>query len=330
METIGLIGPYDPQIKTLLHQSIPSGFTIKEISAENQYDQLKDVSYIILRTLTLKEQVINAIPNLKLIQRWGVGYNTVDIRAAGNRNIPVAITSGMNASSVSEMAVLLMLAVYRQLPLLHNNVLQGKWRGEEGITSSSYVIDGKMVGLIGLGAIGKQVVRKVQAFGAAVQYYDVFRLTAEEEETLGVTYVSLEELLKTSDIISLHLPLTETTKHLIRKETIELMKPSAIIINTARGEIIKENDLIESLLHKQILGAGLDVVENEPPDTNSPLFNLENVVLTPHMGGSTFDINTSMVKRCIDNIVRINCGESLRSNDVVNAQYFTKPKDFVK
>lgn len=324
METIALIGPYDPQIKALIHQSMPSGFTIKEIAAENQYDQLNGVNYVILRTLTLKEQVINAISSLKLIQRWGVGYNTVDIRAAGSRNIPVAITSGMNAPSVSEMAVLLMLAVYRQLPLLHNNVLQGKWRGEDGIASSSYVIDGKVVGLIGLGAIGKQVVHKVQAFGAAVQYYDLFRLTAEEEARLGVTYVGLEELLKTSDIISLHLPLTEATKHLIRKETIALMKASAIIINTARGEIIKEDDLIDSLQHKRILGAGLDVVENEPPALDSPLLSLKNVVLTPHMGGSTFDINTSMVKRCIDNIVRISRGESLQSSDVVNAQYFTK------
>jgi len=324
METIALIGQYDPPIKALIHQSMPSNFAIKEIAAENQYDQLKGVNYVILRTLTLKEQVISAISNLKLIQRWGVGYNTVDIRAAGSRNIPVAITSGMNAPSVSEMAVLLMLAVYRQLPLLHNNVLQGKWRGEEGIASSSYVIDGKMVGLIGLGAIGKQVVHKVQAFGAAVQYYDVFRLTPEEEVRLGVTYVDLEELLKTSDIISLHLPLTEATKHLIRKETIGLMKASAIIINTTRGEIINEEDLVESLQHKRILGAGLDVVENEPPAIDSPLLSLKNVILTPHMGGSTFDINTAMVKRCMDNIVRISRGESLRSNDIVNAQYFTK------
>lgn len=323
METIALIGPYDPQIKALLYHSMPREFAIKEISSENQYDQLKDVHYIILRTLTLNDQVIKEIPHLKLIQRWGVGYNTVDIKAAGSRNIPVAITSGMNAPSVSEMAVLLMLAVYRQLPLLHGNVLQGKWRGEEGIASSSYVIDGKLVGLIGLGAIGKQVVHKVRSFGAAVQYYDAFRLAPEEEAKLDVTYVELEELLRSSDIISLHLPLTETTKHLIRKETINLMKDSVIIINTARGEIIKEADLIEALQQQRILGAGLDVVENEPPAVDSPLLKLTNVVLTPHMGGSTFDINTSMVKRCVDNIVRVSCGKNLRPSDVVNQQYFT-------
>jgi phosphoglycerate dehydrogenase-like enzyme len=324
METIALIGPYDPNIKTMIRQSIPGGFKLKEISAEGEYDQLQDANYIILRTLKLKEQIINSIPNLKLIQRWGVGYDTVDIKAAGNRNIPVAITSGMNAPSVSEMTVLLMLAVYRNLPLLHNNVLNGKWRGEDGIASLSYVIDGKTVGLVGLGAIGKQVVQKVKAFGADVLYYDIFRLSPEEEEKWGIKYVGLEELLKASDIISLHLPLNDKTKHLICRETIELMKPTAIFVNTARGEIVKEEDLVEALQNNRILGAGLDVVEHEPPVVDSLLLKLKNVVLTPHMGGSTFDINTSMVKRCIDNIARISRGDNLRQSDFVNSQYFIK------
>ena len=324
METIALIGPYDPKIKKLIHQSIPSGFSLKEISSESEYDKLHDVNYIILRTLSLNKQVINTIPNLKLIQRWGVGYDKVDVKAAGNKNIPVAITSGMNAPSVSEMAVLLMLAVYRKLPLLHNNVQEGKWRGEDGITSTSYVIEGKTIGLIGLGAIGKQVVQKVKAFGADVQYYDVFRMSLEEEAKFGVKYVELEELLKTSDIISLHLPLNENTKYLIRKETIELMKPTVIIINTARGELVKEDDFVEMLQDNKILGAGFDVIEHEPPSIDSPLLRLKNVVLTPHMGGSTFDINTSMIKRCIDNIVTVSRNESLRQGDFVNAQYFVK------
>ncbi|MDU4960349.1 MAG: 2-hydroxyacid dehydrogenase [Sporomusaceae bacterium] len=324
METIALIGPYDPQIKTMIRQSIPAGFTLKELSAESEYSQLHDANYIILRTLTLTKQTINSIPNLKLIQRWGVGYDTVDIEAAGNRNIPVAITSGMNAPSVSEMTVLLMLAVYRKLPLLHHNVLNGKWRGKAGIASSSYVIDGKTVGLIGLGAIGKQVVQKVRAFGATVVYYDLFRLSPEEEAARGVTYAGLEDLLKVSDIISLHLPLNDKTKHLISSETIRLMKPSAIIINTARGGIINEAELVEALQNNRILGAGLDVVEHEPPAVDSPLLKLQNVVLSPHMGGSTFDINVSMVKRCIDNISRISRGEHLRQSDVVNGQYLIK------
>lgn len=320
MEIIALTGQYDPEIKAMFSKMIPPGFELKEISAASQYDELQDANYIILRILSLNEEVINSLPNLKLIQRWGVGYDKVDIAAAGKNKIPVAITPGMNASSVSEMAVLLMLAVYRKLICLHNNVLAGKWQ-QEGIGSASYTIDGKTVGLIGLGNIGKQVARKVMAFGAAVQYYDVFRLSPEEEEKLNLRYVELEELLKTSDIISVHVPLTDKTKHLICKDTIELMKPTAIIVNTARGPIINEDDLEEALRNQRILGAGLDCLEKEPADENNPLFKLENIVVTPHMGGSTRDINVNMAKRCIENIVKISKGQALPKTDVVNAQY---------
>jgi D-3-phosphoglycerate dehydrogenase len=320
VEIIALTGQYDPEIKALISKMVPSGFELKEISAASQYDQLQDANYIILRILSLNEEVINSLPNLKLIQRWGVGYEKVDIIAAGKNNVPVAITPGMNASSVSEMAVLLMLAVYRKLIRLHNNVLEGKWQ-QGGIGSTSYTIDGKIVGLIGLGSIGKQVAKIVMAFGAAVQYYDVFRLSPEEEEKLGIQYVELEQLLKTSDIVSLHVPLTDKTKYLICKDTIELMKPTTIVINTARGPIIKEEDLEEALQSKRILGAGLDCLENEPANKNNPLLKLKNIVVTPHMGGSTADINASMAKRCIENILKISNGQALSKTDIVNAQY---------
>ncbi len=323
MEKIALVGPYDPEIKALLLHSIPAGFTLQEIACENEYDRLQDANYIILRTLTIREDIIHKMPGLKLIQRWGVGYDTVDIKAAGSRNIPVAITSGMNAAPVSELAVLLMLAVYRNLPRLYHNVLEGKWR--EGLNVGIlYTIEGKTVGLVGMGSIGKLVARKVKAFGAEVQYFDAYRLSVEDEANLGVKYAGFEELLKTSDIISLHVPLSDETRHLIRKETIDLMKRSAIIINTARGEIVKEEDLAEALQSKRILGAGLDVMEHEPAEKGSPLLNLDNVVLTPHMGGSTMDISRNMVQRCIGNIVRVSNGEKLSPMDVVNSQYLPK------
>jgi D-3-phosphoglycerate dehydrogenase len=325
MEIIALTGTYDPEIKEMLSQMVPSGFMLKEITSADQYDELHDANYIILRILSLNEKVINSLPNLKLIQRWGAGYDKVDVKAAGKRNIPVAVTPGMNAPAVSEMAVLLMLAVYRNLIQLHNNVLDGKWQ-VGGIASISYTIDGKTVGLIGMGNIGKRVTKEVQAFGGTVQYYDVFRLLPEEEEKLGIQYVELEQLLKTSDIISLHVPLTDTTRHLIHKDTLNLMKPSAIIVNTARGAIIKQDDLVETLQNKKILGAGLDCLEQEPADQSNPLFNLKNVVITPHMGGSTIDISVNMAKRCIENIVKVSKNESLPVTDVVNAEYLAGKK----
>jgi len=253
MEVIALVGPYDPEVKALLYKMLPGGFEIKEIASESEFIGLQEANYVILRTLKLKAQEINSIPNLKLIQRWGVGFDSVDIAAAGKRNVPVAITSGMNAAPVSELTVLLMLAVYRDLPRLYDNVLAGKWR--EGLNVSSlFTIEGKTVGLVGIGSVGRLVAKKVRAFGAEVKYYDVFRLSAEEETQLGVEYAELNELFNTSDIISLHVPLADNTRHLIRKETLELMKPTAVIINTSRGEIIKEDDLVEALASKRILG----------------------------------------------------------------------------
>lgn len=324
MEIIALTGPYPSGVKELIAQLAPKGFEVRTIATVKEFDQLQDANYIILRTLSLDEGLINSIPNLKFIQRWGVGYDTVDIKAAGKRDIPVAITTGINAAPVSEMAVLLMLATYRNLIQLHNNVQAGKWR--EDAPSTAYVINGKTVGLVGIGNIGKQVAKKVQAFGAEVQYYDAFRLPPEEEVKLGVKYVEMDELLKTSDIISLHVPLTDDTRHLICTATIELMKPSAIIINTARGEIIREADLVEALQNNRILGAGLDVVEHEPATEDNPLLALKNVVVTPHMGAATSDISVSMAKRCVENIIKISKGENLAKSDVVNAGFLMKNK----
>jgi len=324
MEVIALTGPYPSGVKELLAELAPSGFEVRTIATTQDFEKLQDANYIILRTLSLDEQIINSLPNLKFIQRWGVGYDTVDIQAAGKRNIPVAITTGINAAPVSEMAVLLMLATYRNLIQLFNNVQAGKWR--EGASANAYVINGKTVGLVGMGNIGKQVAKKVQAFGADVKYYDAFRLSPEEEAKLGVTYVEMEELLKTTDIISLHVPLTDDTRHLICTATIELMKPSAIIINTARGEIISEADLVVALQNNRIMGAGLDVVEHEPASKDNPLLTLKNVVVTPHMGAATSDISVSMAKRCMENIIKVSKGESLGTSDVVNAPFLINSK----
>lgn len=323
MEVIALTGTYDPEIRAMIEQLVPEGFALKIVSSADQYDQLQDANHVILRILSLNEQDIKAIPDLKLIQRWGVGYDKVDVKAAGARNVQVAVTPGMNATAVSEMAVLLMLATYRHLVRLHADVSSGKWQGS-GLGSTSYTLDGKKVGLVGLGAIGKLVAKKVQAFGAGVQYYDLFRLPEEEETKLGLTYVPLEELFKSSDVISLHVPLNDGTKHLVCKATIELMKPTAILVNTARGPIIKEKDLAEALQEKRILGAGLDCLEQEPADRENPLLRLDNVVLTPHMGGSTADINLAMAKRCIENIVKVSRGEQLAPPDLVNKEYLLK------
>lgn len=325
METIALMGPYDDAIKKVLREQAPDCFDFVDVPDKTAFHLLRHVHYIILRVLGTSGELIRSLPDLRLIQRWGVGFDKVDIHAAGEGNIPVAVTPGMNAASVSEMAVLHMLAVYRKLLMLHNNVINGQWQ-KPGLASCSYTICGKTVGLVGLGNIGRMVAKKVQAFGAEVQYYDLFRLSSVEELKLGIRYLELKELMRSSDIISLHVPLTDATHNMINREALSLMKPEAILVNTARGGLVQEDALAEALRMHKILGAGLDCQESEPPTSNQPLLQLDNVVLTPHMGGSTMDTSLNMARHCIENIVRISRGEELPLRDVVNREYLPKRK----
>jgi phosphoglycerate dehydrogenase-like enzyme len=172
-----------------------------------------------------------------------------------------------------------------------------------------YELEGKTVGLVGLGNIGRQVARRVKAFDAQVIYYDVFRTDPQEERELGVQYVPLETLLATADIVSLHVPLNESTRHMIDAQALGHMKPTAIIINTCRGEVIDEQALIEALQQRRILAAGLDTQAKEPADPNNPLLRLPNVTLTPHSAGPTVDSFRKRFQNGYANIERVARGQ---------------------
>jgi phosphoglycerate dehydrogenase-like enzyme len=239
-----------------------------------------------------------------LIQKWGAGFDKIDIQAAGAKGISVAICLGGNAGPVAELAVLLMLAIYRNLVPLAAKLKEGHW-ARDLYTPRSYMLKGKIVGLLGFGSIGQKTGKIVKrGFDAQVQYYDLHRLPEEKEEALGVRYVSLDTLLRTSDILSLHIPLFENTQNIVDREALAKMKPSGILINTSRGGIIDENALYEALRDGIIAGAGLDTLAEEPADASNPLLKLENVVLTPHCGGNTADNDINMVKYCVDNILQ--------------------------
>ncbi len=320
MEKVAIIGPIDSKGKKTIKEGLKGQFEIIEIENEEQYNRLRNAEYAILRTYKINRDTINKCPNLKFIQRWGVGYDSVDVAAAGERNIKVAVTSGINSVPVAEYAVMLMLSVYRNIVTIHNNVVNGNWR-VNGIIDRSYTLSGKKIGLIGLGSIGKNVAKIVQAFEAEVYYYDVFRMPEEEEKNLNIKYMELNDILNESDIISLHLPLTESTKNLIDKNTISLMKETAIIINTSRGGIINEEDLYEALINNKILGAGIDVFENEPISPENKLINLNNVVLSSHNAGNTTDNSINMAKRCVENIFKVSRSEEIIKGDLVNEKY---------
>ncbi len=246
---------------------------------------------------------------LKLLQLLSAGYDTVDIEAARAAGIPVCNNGGANSTAVSEHAVLLMMAVARRLVWQHESVAAGRWRGNDLAGTKLYELRDKTLGIVGLGAIGKKVARLGNAFGMRVHYYDIRRVSEAEEDALSVRFKLLGEILRTSDIVSLHVPLTPTSRHMISAAELAQMKPSAYLINTCRGPVVDEPALITALQDGKIAGAGLDVFDQEPPPADNPLFRLKNVVLTPHFGGPTWDNQQARFRNAFDNCQRVARGE---------------------
>lgn len=318
-EVVALVGSYDENARKTLSEGL-SDFDMLEIGSAGEYATMASAHYMILRTLKIDRGTIWTMPNLKLIQRWGVGFDSVDIAAAGEAGVQVAITSGVNALPVAEYAILLMLAVYRNLLTVDGNVRSGTWK-DDGLVNRSYVIDGKQLGLIGLGAIGRTVARKALGMGAKAVYYDMARLAENEERELGIEFRPFEELVASSDIVSLHLPLNNGTRNLIDASVLAKMKRTAILVNTARGGIVNEADLYRALRDGVILGAGIDVFEQEPVARDNPLLTLANVVTSCHFAGNTADNSVNMALRCVENIRRVRDGLPPTPGDLVNAHF---------
>jgi glyoxylate reductase/D-3-phosphoglycerate dehydrogenase len=237
------------------------------------------------------------------------GYDNVDLEAARRAKVPVANNGGANAVSVAEHALMLMLTVSRRVIAQHANVSAGRWRGN-GPAPRMYEMFGKTLGIVGLGTIGKKVARIAKAFGMRVQYFDIARLSEDAEDTLGsVRFRLLNELLRTSDIVSLHVPLNDSTRHMIGAGELALMKPEAILINTSRGPVVDEPALYRALNGNKLFGAGLDVFDQEPPPADNPLLKLDNVVLTAHFAGPTWDNHVNRFRNAFDNVQRVHRGE---------------------
>ena len=240
---------------------------------------------------------------LKVISRIGVGYDTVDVPEATKRGIVVATTPGAGASFVAEQAMAMMLAIGRQLLQCNDEVKSGHWERVIG-----YSLFDKTLGILGLGNIGKWLVKLSSAFDMKVIVYDPKPDEAYAKEH-GVKLVSKEELLRTSDFISLHLPKNKDTLKLISHNEFNMMKPSAIIVNCARGGIIDEEALYEALKNKRIFGAGLDVFEKEPTPDDYPLLKLDNILTAPHNAGTSYEGKNAVVRGAVQNVIDIAAGK---------------------
>ena len=303
-----------PDILAQVQHMKPAGFTLQMLpptaSAAEVAAAIREAEYLTGFPRFLPDEAYMEAKRLKLLQVLSAGYDYVNIAGARKARIPICSNGGANSVAVAEHALMLMLAVYRRLVTFHQNVVAGQWHQGIPRTVNIFEMEGKTVGLMGLGNIGRQVARRVKAFDAQVIYYDTFRLSPQEEGELGVQYVPFDTLLATADIVSLHVPLNESTRHIINAQALGRMKPTAIIINTCRGEVIDEQALIEALQHGRILGAGLDTQAKEPPDPNNPLLTLPNVTLTPHSAGPTVDSYRKRFSNGYANIERVARGQS--------------------
>ena len=255
-------------------------------------------------------EFFRAAPKLKLVQLTSAGYDRVDIEAARKAGVPVSNNGGANSVAVAEHAVMLMLAVLKKLVYHHNNVVTGKWRPGDFSSIRTYEVEGKRLGIVGLGNIGKKVARRVQGFDMDARYFDVLRLSEDQEDTLGVRFTLFTELLRTSDVVTLHVPLNDVTRKMISARELAMMKKTAVLINTCRGPVVDEDALHQALKAGTIAAAGLDVMVEEPPTPNHPLFSLPNVTLTPHSAGPTWDNWTKAYRNGFDNIQRVEAGRS--------------------
>ena len=263
----------------------------------NYLDEMKDADALIVRIAKCDGHTIENSPNLKVIGRTGVGYDSVDVKTATAHGIPVVITPGANNRSVAEHAVAMMFALSKNLVEAQQEMCKGNWeiRGAK----KAFELEGKTIGILGLGAIGRETAKICEGCGMKVAAYDPF-LSKEQVEGYGaVYYENYEDLLKVSDVVSIHVPLTDETKNMISKKQLTEMKKTALIINCSRGGIINETDLVEALKAGEIAGAGTDVFCSEPPKTDDPLLNCPNLIVSPHSAAQTREAVIKMAQMCV-------------------------------
>ena len=306
-----ILVPPSSEVATIAREMAPAGFelVLAQPGTSEFEAALGQVEYMVCYpNVPMHDSFYRAAPRLKIVQLLSAGYDAVDLEAARRAKVPVANNGGANAISVAEHALMLMLTVSRKVVWQHSNVAGGRWRGN-GPAPRMYELHDKTLGIVGLGTIGKKVARLARAFGMRVQYYDIVRLTEDQEDALGVRFRLLRELVRTSDVVSLHVPLNASTRHLIGAGVLALMKPSAILVNTSRGPVVDEAALTRTLGEGKIFGAGLDVFDREPTPPDNPLLKLDNVVLTAHFAGPTWDNHVARFRNAFDNVQRMARGE---------------------
>jgi phosphoglycerate dehydrogenase-like enzyme len=307
-------------VEAIIRSCVPEGFTLHVRAAdEAPTDVVGEADFILVATTPLTAELIAAAPRLKLIQHQGVGYDNVDVAAAAQAGVPVGLTPEGTSKPVAEHVFLLILSLYRKLLTANWTLRQGRWLQWE-LRPQSYDLVGKWLGIVGLGRIGREVAQRGRAFECHTLYYDVVRAPAEVEAELAVEYTPFHELLAQSDIVTLHVPQSESTLGMIGAAELARMKPTALLINTARGSLVDEEALHHALTSGQLAGAGLDVFATEPPAAYHPLLGLDNVVATPHVAAGTRDALATKMRAAFGNMQRVAQGQAPHNQVTLSTQ----------
>lgn len=321
-ETIAFLQPLTDEMRNVVESCVPPGFHITSAASttpQHLHAFIADARYAVVWDIAVDESLLRAGTRLKLLHKWGVGVDNLDLEAAKRLGIAVARTTGSNAVPVAEFTIAAILALARRLIPANEGMRQGRWLKNE-IWRESIMLSGRTVGIVGLGMIGIEVAKRLAAFGCRILYHKPHRLEAAEERALGVEFTSIDDLLRQSDIVTLHCPLTPATRGLIGPNELRLMKEGAILINVARGGVVSEPDLVRALRTGHIAAAAIDVFETEPIPGDHPFVGLPNVLLTPHCAATTFDNSRKGIARLMDNIARFARGEEIPARDVVVPQ----------
>jgi D-3-phosphoglycerate dehydrogenase len=284
-------GKNNPILKTQLEAEVGEvvyNTTGRPLSDTELMEVIPEIDGYIAGLDTISRQVIEAATNLKVIARYGVGVDAVDLEAAEEKGIIVTNTPGANSASVAELTVGLMLSLARNIPFAAQVTKSGEWPRLGGLS-----LEGKVVGLLGFGAIGQQVARRLSGFDCKILAYDPVVDELQSAE-LNVELVPREDVLRQADFVSLHCPLTDETKGMVDPVFLGQMRDGAYLINTSRGELVDENALYEAIYNEKLRGAALDVFAKQPPNPDNPLLSLEQVIPTPHMGAHTDGATNAM------------------------------------
>jgi D-3-phosphoglycerate dehydrogenase len=319
-ETVVVLDPISEERAASLRALLPPGLILTHGTKRGD-DHLKEIiaeaEYAIAGQVGVSSEVLRSARKLKLLHKWGVGVDNLDVEAARQLGIKVARTAGSNAVPVAEFTVGLMLAALRCIAFGHAELKKGDWRGSTGLPLDTFMLSGKTVGIIGFGAIGQNVAKLLKGFSCNILYSKRTPLSPSEEAILGARFASVADILAQSDIVSLNCPLTSETAGLIDKTAFKAMKKTAVLINVARGGIVVESDLIEALRTREIHAAAMDVFEVEPLPSDSPLLQLDNLVATPHIAAIAADNFAKAVNQMFGNIARVSRGEPIPERDCV-------------